>query len=52
MTDIKTNSKKTVPSKAHPKLTATLRQGLLEFQKLAASANKGGTASPICSYLS
>ena len=34
MTDTNTNTKKTVPSKAHPKLTATLKQGLLEFQNL------------------
>jgi len=42
MTDTNTNNKKTVPSKAHPKVTATLKQALLEFQKLATSASKGG----------
>ena len=45
MTDTNTNNKKTVPSKAHPKVTATLKQALLEFQKLATSASKGGKAN-------
>ena len=42
MTDTNTNSKKTVPSKAHPKVTATLKQALLEFQRLAVTAKKDG----------
>ena len=42
MTDTNTNTKKTVPSKAHPKVTATLKQALLEFQKLAVTAKKDG----------
>ena len=42
MTDTNTNNKKTVPSKAHPKVTATLKQALLEFQKLAVTAKKDG----------
>ena len=42
MTDTNTNTKKTVQSKAHPKVTATLKQALLEFQKLAVTAKKDG----------
>ena len=42
MTDTNTNNKKTVPSKAHPKVTATLKQALLEFQRLAVTAKKDG----------
>ena len=42
MTDTNTNNKKTVPSKAHPKVTATLKQAMLEFQKLAVTAKKDG----------
>ena len=42
MTDTNTNSKKTVPSKAHPKVTATLKQAMLEFQRLAVTAKKDG----------
>ena len=42
MTDTNTNNKKTVPSKAHPKVTATLRQAMLEFQRLAVTAKKDG----------
>ena len=40
MTDTNTNTKKTVQSKAHPKVTATLKQALLEFQKLAVTAKR------------
>ena len=42
MTDTNTNNKKTVPSKAHPKVTATLRQAMVEFQRLAVTAKKDG----------
>ena len=45
MTDTNTNTKKTVQSKAHTKVTATLKQAMLEFQKLALSATKGGKAN-------